>query len=80
MEKATKKQMVNSGFGIFGFKKKVLDGIREVGFREPSPIQKEVIPIILDGLDVIAQAQTGTGKTAAFALPLVNWIKTQWKY
>ena len=75
MEKAAKKQIVNSGFGIFGFKKKVLDGIREVGFREPSPIQKEVIPIILDGLDVIAQAQTGTGKTAAFALPLVNGLK-----
>ncbi len=63
------------GFSEFGLKKSVLKGIKEAGFREPSPIQKEAIPIILDGLDVIAQAQTGTGKTAAFGLPLINNLK-----
>ena len=63
------------GFSEFGLKKSVLKGIKEAGFREPSPIQKEAIPIILDGLDVIAQAQTGTGKTAAFGLPLIKNLK-----
>ncbi|PZT47871.1 DEAD/DEAH box helicase [Helicobacter valdiviensis] len=63
------------GFLEFGLKKNILKGIKEAGFSEPSPIQKEAIPLILDGLDVIAQAQTGTGKTAAFALPLVNNLK-----
>lgn len=64
-----------NGFECFGFKKSVLRGIKEVGFTEPSPIQQEAIPLILDGLDVIAQAQTGTGKTAAFGLPLINNLK-----
>ncbi|WP_300764977.1 DEAD/DEAH box helicase [Helicobacter sp. UBA3407] len=63
------------GFESFGFKKNILKGIQEAGFSEPSPIQQEAIPIILDGLDVIAQAQTGTGKTAAFGLPLINNLK-----
>lgn len=64
-----------NGFEIFGFKKNILRGIKEAGFSEPSPIQQEAIPIILDGLDVIAQAQTGTGKTAAFGLPLLQKMK-----
>lgn len=72
MEKMKK---ISSGFAEFGLKSKVLKGIDEAGFKEPSPIQKEVIPVILDGLDVIAQAQTGTGKTAAFALPLINELR-----
>lgn len=65
----------SSGFESFGFKKSLLRGIKEAGFSEPSPIQQETIPIILNGLDVIAQAQTGTGKTAAFGLPLINNLK-----
>lgn len=65
----------NFGFEVFGFKKNILKGIKEAGFTEPSPIQREAIPVILDGLDVIAQAQTGTGKTAAFGLPLLEKIK-----
>lgn len=69
------KKKISSGFAEFGLKSKVLKGIDEAGFKEPSPIQKEVIPVILDGLDVIAQAQTGTGKTAAFALPLINELR-----
>ncbi len=65
----------SSGFESFGLKKSLLRGIKEAGFSEPSPIQQEAIPIILNGLDVIAQAQTGTGKTAAFGLPLINNLK-----
>ena len=48
---------------------KILD---EVGYESPSPIQAETIPLLLAGKDIIGQAQTGTGKTAAFALPLIN--------
>ncbi len=44
------------------------------GFKEPSPIQEKVIPIILNGEDLVGQAHTGTGKTAAFGLPLMNKI------
>ncbi len=79
--KSSKKSMAKdfvdevSDFLNFGFKKSVLRGIKELGFIQPSPIQKEAIPAILDGLDVIAQAQTGTGKTAAFGLPLINSLK-----
>jgi ATP-dependent RNA helicase DeaD len=46
--------------------------LKEVGYESPSPIQAETIPLLLQGRDIIGQAQTGTGKTAAFALPLIN--------
>ena len=49
--------------------------IREMGFQEASPIQQQSIPYLLDGRDVIGQAQTGTGKTAAFAIPLIERIQ-----
>ncbi|NVJ51394.1 MAG: DEAD/DEAH box helicase [Gammaproteobacteria bacterium] len=47
----------------------VLQALKEIGYEKPSPIQEACIPLILDGIDLIGQAQTGTGKTAAFALP-----------
>ena len=56
-------------FEQFGLRAEILKGITEAGFREPSPIQKRAIPTIMSGRDVVAQAQTGTGKTAAFGLP-----------
>ena len=62
-------------FEDFKLKKELLDRLREIGFEKPSPIQEKAIPIILDGKDVVAQAQTGTGKTAAFSLPILNKIK-----
>jgi len=49
-------------------------GVRIAGFKEPSPIQKEAIPLILDGRDIVGQAYTGTGKTAAFGLPMLDKI------
>jgi ATP-dependent RNA helicase DeaD len=61
-------------FKDFNFKQELIDTIDSIGFKEPSPIQKEAIPIILEGRDVIGQAQTGTGKTAAFGLPILNMI------
>jgi len=62
-------------FSEFNFKDTVAQAIQEAGFTEPSPVQKEAIPLILDGHDMIAQAQTGTGKTAAFGLPIINMIE-----
>jgi ATP-dependent RNA helicase DeaD len=52
----------------------VLRAIDALGFEEPTPIQMRTIPLLLDGQDVLAQAQTGTGKTAAFALPVVERV------
>lgn len=50
---------------------KILRGIREMGFEEATPIQSKAIPVGLEGVDLIGQAQTGTGKTAAFGIPLL---------
>jgi len=52
----------------------ILSAVAKVGFVEPSPIQELTIPLALEGKDVIGQAQTGTGKTAAFGLPTLNKI------
>ena len=62
-------------FGDLGLKKSVLRGIERAGFSTPSPIQSQAIPAILKGGDLIAQAQTGTGKTAAFVLPILHNLK-----
>ena len=52
--------------------KSILKILDEVGYESPSPIQAQTIPLLLQGKDIIGQAQTGTGKTAAFALPMIN--------
>ncbi len=61
-------------FKDFNLKEPIQQAIDEAGFTEPSPVQKEAIPLILAGNDIIAQAQTGTGKTAAFGLPMLNMM------
>ncbi|GIP46975.1 DEAD-box ATP-dependent RNA helicase CshA [Paenibacillus sp. J53TS2] len=61
-------------FTDFGLEPKVLQAITELGFEEATPIQAKSIPIAMAGRDMIGQAQTGTGKTAAFGLPLINKI------
>jgi len=66
-----------SSFGDFGLKKEILQGISELGFRYPSPVQEESIPKILSGKDVIARAKNGTGKTAAFLIPILQKIKLE---
>ena len=62
------------GFAALDLNPNVLAAIKSVGYEEPSPIQAQSIPVILAGHDMIGQAQTGTGKTAAFALPLLSRI------
>jgi ATP-dependent RNA helicase DeaD len=52
----------------------ILEAIRDVGYEAPSPIQEQAIPPLLEGLDVIGQAQTGSGKTAAFGLPMLQYV------
>ncbi|MEM2760347.1 MAG: DEAD/DEAH box helicase [Nitrososphaerales archaeon] len=61
-------------FKELGLKSEILKALDEIGFVEPFPIQAEAIPILLEGRDVVGQAHTGTGKTAAFALPLLQNI------
>jgi ATP-dependent RNA helicase RhlE len=63
-----------TGFDQFGFESSILRGVLAAGFKEPRPIQAETIPAALDGRDVLGLAQTGTGKTAAFALPLLDYF------
>ena len=60
-----------SGFMRFGLAPEILSALEGLGYREPSPIQEAAIPEVLLGRDLVGQAQTGTGKTAAFALPLL---------
>ncbi|MEO8648357.1 MAG: DEAD/DEAH box helicase, partial [Acidobacteriota bacterium] len=48
------------------------DRCEQLGFTEPTPVQKQAIPVVLDGQDIIATAETGTGKTAAFMLPILQ--------
>ncbi len=62
-------------FNDFNLKKELLKRLEEIGFEKPSPIQEKAIPVILEGRDVVAQAQTGTGKTAAFGLPILSKMK-----
>lgn len=63
-------------FYEFNFDDKLLDGLDAMGFEKATPIQEEAIPLIMEGHDLIACAQTGTGKTAAFLLPILNKIVT----
>ena len=62
------------GFSTLGINEYLLNAIAKQGYKEPTPIQTAAIPVILSGKDVMAGAQTGTGKTAAFALPLLQKI------
>jgi ATP-dependent RNA helicase DeaD len=62
-------------FQEFGLEPKILRAITEMGFEESTPIQEKTIPLAMEGRDLIGQAQTGTGKTAAFGVPLVNKIE-----
>ena len=61
-------------FSKFGLSNAILEGVRAMGYVEPTPIQQRAIPLILAGQDVIGSAQTGTGKTAAFALPILSQL------
>ena len=59
-------------FGDFGFRPEILQAVEEAGYTIPTPIQQQAIPPILARRDVLGIAQTGTGKTAAFVLPMIE--------
>ena len=63
-----------TSFEDLGFAKEVLAAVRDAGYEHPTPIQAQAIPLVLKGRDVMGLAQTGTGKTAAFTLPIVNQL------
>ena len=61
-------------FATLGLSDKIVQTVADRGYEEPTPIQLDAIPIILEGRDLVGSAQTGTGKTAAFALPALHWL------
>jgi len=68
-----------TSFNQLGLQQSLLKILDEVGYETPSPIQAQTIPLLLEGRDVVGQAQTGTGKTAAFALPILSRLDLQQK-
>ena len=62
-------------FSELGLSPELLKAVEKMGFEQASPIQSEAIPHLLEGKDMIGQSQTGSGKTAAFALPLLQWLR-----
>lgn len=67
-------------FKEMGLSMQVLKALTEMGFEEPSPIQLKTVPLIMDGKDLIGQAQTGTGKTAAFGIPIIEKLDHRSKH
>ena len=61
-------------FADLGLEPSILESLAALGYEEPTPIQREAIPVLLSGKDLLGQAATGTGKTAAFALPIVHHV------
>lgn len=72
---SSESQTAAAGFAALALKPEVLQVLSDVGYESPSPIQAATIPPLLEGRDVLGQAQTGTGKTAAFALPILSRIE-----
>ncbi|MDP6923126.1 MAG: DEAD/DEAH box helicase, partial [Lutibacter sp.] len=64
-------------FAKLGLEKSLLSVLDDIGFDTPFPIQERTIPVLLEGHDVIGQAHTGTGKTAAYSLPMLQLITPQ---
>ncbi|HRQ32058.1 MAG TPA: DEAD/DEAH box helicase, partial [Anaerolineales bacterium] len=64
-------------FTSLNLRDEIMQAITELGYSTPTPIQAALIPVMLTGVDVIGQAQTGTGKTAAFALPILQNFQKQ---
>jgi len=77
-EKRTSQE--RKSFDAFGLRPEILRAVAEKNYTTPTPIQEKAIPFVLEGKDLLGCAQTGTGKTAAFALPILNRLQeTPWK-
>src|SRR5512139_678555 len=68
----TKRNLMTTEFTSLNLRQELMQAIGDLGYVTPTPIQAGMIPLMLTGVDVIGQAQTGTGKTAAFALPILH--------
>ncbi|KAH9508307.1 ATP-dependent RNA helicase ddx54 [Bulinus truncatus] len=73
---ANKNKKKSGGFQSMGLSHNILKGVLRRGYKVPTPIQRKTIPIILEGKDVVAMARTGSGKTAAFLIPMFEKLKT----
>jgi ATP-dependent RNA helicase DbpA len=69
----------SAGFAKLGLSEEALSVLSELGYTEPTPIQVESIPLLLEGRDLLGESKTGSGKTAAFALPILEKVNLQWK-
>ena len=65
---------MTTSFAELGLNEQILAGVDSLGFTEPTPVQAQAIPVVLEGRDIVASAQTGTGKTAAFGLPTLQLV------
>uniref|UniRef100_A0A0K0EDR4 RNA helicase n=1 Tax=Strongyloides stercoralis TaxID=6248 RepID=A0A0K0EDR4_STRER len=72
---ANRKNKKAGGWQVMGLDKNVFKGLEKKGFKQPTPIQRKAIPTILDGRDVVAMSRTGSGKTAAFVVPILQKLK-----
>jgi ATP-dependent RNA helicase DeaD len=68
-----------TAFSQLALNDSILSALSDVGYETPTPIQAQTIPLLLEGKDILGQAQTGTGKTAAFALPLLSNLELEQK-
>jgi ATP-dependent RNA helicase DeaD len=68
---------MTTDFNLFNLHPQLVQAVSELGYASPTPIQEAVIPLLLTGQDIIGQAQTGTGKTAAFALPILQMLEIE---
>ncbi len=68
---------MNSSFEALGLSEALVRAVTELGYTTPTPIQQQAIPAVLSGGDLLAGAQTGTGKTAGFVLPILQRLATQ---
>ncbi|MFN3997246.1 DEAD/DEAH box helicase [Algoriphagus sp.] len=68
---------ITTQFSDLGISGEILRAVEEMGYTTPSPIQLQAIPFVLEGRDLIGQAQTGTGKTAAFAIPIIDLVDSE---
>jgi ATP-dependent RNA helicase DeaD len=71
---STTKPAPTAGFDSLGLADSLVKAVAGLGYEEPTPVQSATIPLILSGTDLLAQAATGTGKTAAFALPMIQLL------
>src|SRR4051812_17194059 len=76
LQMTTKAHQSAAGFDALGLRDELVAAVAALGYEEATPVQRETIPLLVGGRDLLAQAATGTGKTAAFALPMLQRLTT----